>query len=183
MTSTLVKSDSEQMESSDIRSKNILGRVMSYDLSVIRERFLKDHPELSSRLDSIELVYRQYMYLCAIKPKMSLSVPSNEVDEFWHCHIIHTREYQDFCNEIAGYFIHHAPHSALATNKEKKVARRNFLSLFMIHFKDSTFVKSLDCGMDFSVDLFADTQDCYNCVKCQDQCKSPCKKSCSAISW
>ncbi|WP_377477527.1 MAG: hypothetical protein P2A85_03385 [Microcoleus anatoxicus] len=167
MTSTLVKSDSEQMESIHIRSKNILGRVMSYDLSVIRERFLKDNPELSSRLDSIELVYRQYMYLCAIKPRMSLSVPSNEVDEFWHCHIIHTREYQDFCNEIAGYFIHHAPHSALATNKEKKVARRNFLSLFMIHFQDSTNVESLKCGLNFSVDLFGDCQDCHNCVTCR----------------
>jgi len=177
MISTLVKSDSEQMELIDITSKNLLAQVMTYDLSLIRERFLKDHPELSSRLDSIELVYRQYMYLCAIKPKMSLSVPSNEVDEFWHCHIIHTRSYQDFCNDIAGYFIHHAPHSALATNKEKKVARRNLLSLFVIHFKDSTFAESLKCGVNFPVDLFVDSQDCHNCVKCQDQCKAPpCKK-------
>ncbi|HAT13112.1 MAG TPA: hypothetical protein DCS91_05640 [Microcoleaceae bacterium UBA11344] len=166
MTSTLVKSNSEQMELIDIISKNVFAQVMSYDLSLIRERFLKDHPELYSRLDSIELLYRQYMYLCAIKPKMSLSVPSNEVDKFWHCHIIHTQAYQKFCNDIAGYFIHHAPHSLLA-NEEKKVARRNLLSLFMIHFKDSTNVEFLKCGLNFSVDLFGDCQDCHNCVTCR----------------
>lgn len=176
MTSTLVKSDSEQMELSDLTSKNVLAQVMSYDLSLIRERFLKDHPELSSSLESIELLYRQYMYLCAIQPKMSLSVPSNEVDKFWHCHIIHTQAYQNFCNDIAGYFVHHAPHSALTTNEEKKVARRNLLSLFMIHFKNSKNVEFLKCGLEFSVGLFADSQDCHNCVKCQGQCQISCRK-------
>lgn len=169
MTVTLIKSESEQLDFIRSKSKNILTKVMNYDLSVIHNRFLKDYPELSSRLENIELIYRQYMYLCAIKPKkMSLAVPSNDVDKFWHCHIIHTKLYQSFCNDIAGYFIHHAPHGALTTNDEKKIARSNLLNLFTIHFKDSISIlvpESFKCGPNYSVDCKDECSNEDNCAE------------------
>lgn len=168
MTSTLIKSDSEQRNLIGGKSKTIFTKVMNYDLSVVRDRLLKDYPELSSRLEDIELLYRQYMYLCAIKPKnMSLGVPSNEVDLFWHCHIIHTRLYQNFCDDIAGYFIHHNPHGTSTTNEEKQLARNNLLNLFKIYFKDSIsalVLESSKCGPNCSVDCSD------NCTTCTDNC-------------
>ncbi|MDJ1174647.1 glycine-rich domain-containing protein [Roseofilum capinflatum] len=135
---------------------------MNYDLSVIRDKFLKDNPELSPGLEGIELLYRQYMYLCAVKPKnLLLGVPSNEVDLFWHCHILHTQLYQDFCAEIAGYFIHHDPYGASMSNQDRKISHDNLLHLFNIHFENTTFPEKIvsDCGAHFS-DCGAHFSDC-----------------------
>jgi len=35
--------------------------------------------------------------------------PSATVDIGWHTFILHTREYAEFCDRIAGHFIHHIP--------------------------------------------------------------------------
>ncbi|MEX5631930.1 glycine-rich domain-containing protein [Parafrankia sp. FMc2] len=37
--------------------------------------------------------------------------PSRRVDIGWHAFVLHTREYADFCNQVAGRFIHHIPES------------------------------------------------------------------------
>lgn len=38
-----------------------------------------------------------------------LSVPSKALDEVWHNYLLHTREYNAFCIEAFGKFIHHDP--------------------------------------------------------------------------
>lgn len=35
--------------------------------------------------------------------------PSPEVDIGWHTFLLYTREYADFCDRVAGRFIHHRP--------------------------------------------------------------------------
>lgn len=34
---------------------------------------------------------------------------SKFVDPFWHAHIIHTKEYMEFCDSVFGQYIHHKP--------------------------------------------------------------------------
>lgn len=36
-------------------------------------------------------------------------VPSAVVDEAWHSFILHTKDYQNFCREKVGRFVHHVP--------------------------------------------------------------------------
>jgi hypothetical protein len=36
--------------------------------------------------------------------------PTTQVDIGWHTFILYTREYAEFCDRVAGRFIHHAPH-------------------------------------------------------------------------
>jgi hypothetical protein len=38
--------------------------------------------------------------------------PSELVDVGWHTFILYTREYAEFCNRVAGRFIHHVPDDA-----------------------------------------------------------------------
>lgn len=33
------------------------------------------------------------------------------IDEMWHCFILCTREYSDFCSKYFGKYIHHSPHT------------------------------------------------------------------------
>jgi hypothetical protein len=49
-----------------------------------------------------------FLLACARNPETPLA-PSREVDHGWHAFILHTREYADFCDRVAGRFIHHAP--------------------------------------------------------------------------
>ena len=35
--------------------------------------------------------------------------PSVEIDEFWHMHIIHTKQYHQDCEKLFGEYLHHDP--------------------------------------------------------------------------
>lgn len=49
-----------------------------------------------------------FLLACALNPDRRLG-PSRQVDAGWHAFILHTHEYAEFCERIAGRFIHHAP--------------------------------------------------------------------------
>lgn len=36
-------------------------------------------------------------------------VPTREIDEFWHNHILHTKRYARDCSAIFGFYLHHDP--------------------------------------------------------------------------
>lgn len=45
---------------------------------------------------------------CALQPDERLR-PSKVADIGWHTFILFTREYAEFCDRVAGHFIHHVP--------------------------------------------------------------------------
>jgi hypothetical protein len=53
--------------------------------------------------------YRQFLKLAAQYPDTPI-VPSEEVDQFWHAHILDTRRYADDCERIFGFVLHHNPY-------------------------------------------------------------------------
>ncbi|MEV0071354.1 hypothetical protein [Amycolatopsis sp. NPDC050768] len=48
-----------------------------------------------------------FLAACA-RPEAPLS-PSSTIDIGWHAFILYTKEYADFCDGIAGHFLHHDP--------------------------------------------------------------------------
>ena len=36
-------------------------------------------------------------------------VPTREIDEYWHNHILHTKNYVEDCEHIFGHYLHHQP--------------------------------------------------------------------------
>ena len=71
-----------------------------------------------------ERIMRQalaFLLACARNPETPLA-PSREVDHGWHAFILHTREYAEFCDRVAGEFIHHAPEDP-ETDRAETVAR------------------------------------------------------------
>ncbi len=54
------------------------------------------------------LALKQY-YAIAIIDGINMHAVSDAVDPFWHAHILHTRQYADFCNRLAGRYLHHEP--------------------------------------------------------------------------
>ncbi|TWP52194.1 hypothetical protein FKR81_11500 [Lentzea tibetensis] len=71
-------------------------------------RITADHgfdPTLSARIVDQAPVF---LKACADNRGTPLS-PSWLVDIGWHAFLLHTREYAEFCQRVAGRFIHHVP--------------------------------------------------------------------------
>ena len=49
-----------------------------------------------------------FLVACAANPRAGLA-PSPDVDKGWHAFILHTADYAEFCDRVAGRFIHHLP--------------------------------------------------------------------------
>ncbi|PYC30198.1 glycine-rich domain-containing protein, partial [Pseudomonas protegens] len=79
------------------------------------------HPHLS--LKDCQLVaqgLRQFFLAYLKSGQRYVSMPSQVVDDLWHEFILHTRDYQAFCNKAFGQFLHHTPAAVLGQNAEQK---------------------------------------------------------------
>ncbi|MFG2102513.1 glycine-rich domain-containing protein [Micromonospora echinaurantiaca] len=86
------------------------GRALVSDelFAQLTARIAHDHPELASDLPA-RIMDQALAFLAACATATDPLGPSDLVDIGWHTFILHTREYADFCQRIAGRFIHHQP--------------------------------------------------------------------------
>lgn len=71
-------------------------------------RIVKDEDLTHSLAERIMDQALGFLILCAREPQTSYS-PSPLVDIGWHTFILYTRAYADFCEKLAGRFLHHEP--------------------------------------------------------------------------
>lgn len=72
---------------------------------------------------AVEAEYRRFLYLMKIFPREETS-PLEEVDIFWHCHILDTMKYAADCRLVFGYFLHHDPYLGLRGEGDEAVLQR-----------------------------------------------------------
>lgn len=63
--------------------------------------------------------YLQFLRAIDRYPHMAL-VPSEDVDEVWHCHLLDTQKYAADCQWLFGRFIHHNPYLGTPTTGGKE---------------------------------------------------------------
>lgn len=115
--------------------KEVCLMIMVWDMTMIIKR-LVDEGHSPDTHHATEMVgeYMRYMALSAVYKGVNLPM-SAKVDEAWHAHILHTRDYADFCQQIAGRFIHHLP--AMGEDDRIRMAKdyaNNTLGLYERHF-------------------------------------------------
>ncbi len=88
---------------------------------------------------SVADLYRAFLYLCKTYPT-EVIVPTKEVDDFWHMHILDTRNYILDCEEIFGFYLHHFPYAGLegtkVTHEEEVQFIENTISLLEKNFPE-----------------------------------------------
>ncbi len=52
--------------------------------------------------------YKNFLWLHKLHPKVAL-VPTKDIDECWHNHILYTRNYARDCEQLFGHYFHHIP--------------------------------------------------------------------------
>jgi hypothetical protein len=58
---------------------------------------------------------QQYFQICVAAGGKFVSMPSQAVDVLWHEFILFTRQYERFCKQALGQYLHHTPAEAMPT--------------------------------------------------------------------
>lgn len=120
------------------------------ELSVVRERIVTLLQELApigvrlveregwdpERVQGAMDGYGKYLILLHAHPNTSL-VPSEDIDQIWHDHILWTERYGGDCHDIFGRFIHHYPCFNMSDSdelQEQYDRRENTKQLFWEEF-------------------------------------------------
>ena len=83
------------------------------DFSGVRRKVAEHFEELGRPvtddfLDRGVHALKQYYAMIVLDPA-NIHAMSRQVDPFWHAHILHSKQYMDFCSRLIGEYIHHYP--------------------------------------------------------------------------
>ena len=82
------------------------------DLSYIARKMCSQHypmPQWQPALAEIcIMLYKRFLWLLIKYPEAKL-VPTRDMDEVWHNHILYTKNYTQDCLSLFGRYIHHVP--------------------------------------------------------------------------
>lgn len=93
-------------------SNNDFALIAALDLNPIKTKLMhKESGEGWSleHANAIETEYRRFLYVMKAFPHLP-TAPSEDVDTFWHYHILDTMKYARDCEQAFGYFVHHYPY-------------------------------------------------------------------------
>jgi hypothetical protein len=96
-------------------SNNDFALIAALDLESIKMKIMhKESGEgwSAERTNATETEYRRFLYLMKAYPHVEAS-PLEDVDIFWHYHILDTMKYARDCEQVFGYFLHHYPYLGL----------------------------------------------------------------------
>jgi hypothetical protein len=105
------------------------------DLSFIQGRMVKTYHWSAEEARKTSVLYRHFLFLCATYPKDRLA-PSKDIDEFWHNHILDTKQYQKDCDDIFGHYLHHSPDFRLPQNVPGQTTEALFQKTQERHFQE-----------------------------------------------
>ena len=83
------------------KSRQIIDKALTFPMGKITARYIRDHEVPQGVASEHELELRRYLAVCAIYPEESFGM-AGIVDELWHTFVIHTREYDRFCEVVLG---------------------------------------------------------------------------------
>jgi hypothetical protein len=89
-----------------------------------------------------------FLVLVASSGEGAAYSPSPLVDVGWHAFILHTREYNEFCERVAGRFIHHVPMEPNEPNSAThgSADAREALTRAGIEIDEQLWAFKADCG-------------------------------------
>jgi hypothetical protein len=113
--------------SSDQEIAAALEKVSRIDLSPINKLLRYDNPALwtDETLAETEADYRRLLALNLLYPSETIVV-NKILDDYWHQHILDTHKYNNDCQELFGYFLHHDPYFGINGEEDRQRNREGF---------------------------------------------------------
>ena len=87
------------------------------------EKFKRDFPNVTEDAESLFVELMKYLWLSqklqidqgknpedeSLKFLLAIYDDMVNVDNMWHCYILSTQDYHDFCHQFFGRYVHHVP--------------------------------------------------------------------------
>ena len=107
---------------------NLWRRIEALNLDMIKFKLMD--PEQGKgwtqpKADRMATIYKRFLYLTEKYSDKSI-IPTAELDEVWHAHILDTRKYAEDCEKTFGHFVHHFPYLGMRGPEDAKRAAESF---------------------------------------------------------
>ena len=142
-------------------------KLMKLDLESVKFKLAKEEGWSLARLDAVEQLYKAWLWLLAERPGIEW-VPTLDIDEMWHTHILDTQKYMADCATLFGRYIHHYPFMGLKDEADAEKA-------------EGLFAGTLAALADLGLDLEQLAADCGGGGCSSGGCSTSCP-SCSSPS-
>lgn len=103
--------------------------IFSEDLLAVREVYARSSP--GDGVAEVEFEFRRFMCVVLYEHE-SVAVIDRRVDAFWHCFMLFSRKYREFCDRAFGFFVDHQPRTAFVEVPAASVPR--FVRAFEMRF-------------------------------------------------
>jgi hypothetical protein len=154
-------------------------RISNIDLQLIENDLTRTLEWSHSKCEDIIAEYKKFMYLCITNTDKTKSmIPSKDVDEVWHAHILRTEKYVSDCHIVGKKYIHHLPTPSDAPpanpiefeNGTKYLYEKVFGPLPQSWIGISRTAKVADCTYDCRCqgENLAKCGTCSYCGRCQN---------------
>jgi hypothetical protein len=122
-------------------SNNDFGAFLKLDLDPIKVKLVHQSGEGwgIQRTEAVEMEYRRFLYLMKTYPEEH-TAPLEDVDTFWHYHILDTIKYAADCNMLFGYFLHHFPYVGMRGEADEAALQK--MGARMAELYESAFGES-----------------------------------------
>jgi hypothetical protein len=120
------------------------------DLSSVRDAMVEKHGWVLERARAAQEEYVRFLTLLQMRPGFMLvpwldSEGRDDLDQFWHQHILDTAKYSADCNAVFGRIVHHNPHVVRGSEEERKAVDKT-RRLYARRFQSGTFGSGADSG-------------------------------------
>lgn len=114
-------------------------KIKNLDLEPIKFKLVKEGGWTVEKADRVAVLYKGFLTLHALYPE-GTHVPTHEIDDMWHAHILDTAKYMADCHDVFGYYLHHFPYLGLRGDEDAVHADESFKAT------RQRFIEA--CGMD-----------------------------------
>ena len=80
----------------------------TWDFTILKQWMVENNVYPADKVDEAEVEYKRFLTLNLLCPNTVLPV-SNEVDPFWHSHLVFTEDYTRMSEQVFGSYFHHRP--------------------------------------------------------------------------
>lgn len=94
----------------------------AYDLSFVYEKIKRESKLSGENMGKLELEFKRFMKL-VLNEEGPLAMIDIRVDEIWHSFILFTPQYQQFCEQVMGFFVHHQPRTSVTPVPEAAIVK------------------------------------------------------------
>jgi len=85
----------------------------------VLKRVQKQHDYLTDEdMIKVARATKDYFIICHMAKGKMVAMPSEIIDVLWHEFILFTREYEQFCKQGLGKFLHHVPTEAMSSKTQ-----------------------------------------------------------------